>query len=254
MNNRAGLPVFPGEDAVYEQLAQRLRRDVPQGRPLRILEAGCGREWFVPLTGVDVEITGIDLDAAALDARLNQRKDLQHGIHGDLRTVRLPSAHYDVVYSSYVLEHIPGAEQALRNFADWVAPGGVVIVRVPDRDSVHGLLTRLTPFWLHVVYYRWIEGLKEAGQPGFAPYHTFYDPTISLDGMRAFATRNGLVLEAIWLHGDYARGPAPFRVLIPAFAKALSALTFGRFSARSSNVTFVLRKPGNLAATAVRAA
>lgn len=234
---------FESEHAEYAELARRMQALAPPGRPLRILEAGCGREWFVRLDGVRYEITGIDLDAHALDARLNQRKDLQRGIHGDLKTAKLETGHYDVVYSSYVLEHIPGAEQAVRNFATWAAPGGMIIIRVPDRDSVHGLLTRLTPFWFHVLYYKWVEGQPNAGKPGFAPYHTVYDDVISREGMRRFAADNGLELEATFTHGGYARGPGLFQVLIPAVARTISLLTFGRYSAKSSNLTFILRKP-----------
>ncbi len=237
------MKFFASEHAEYIELGERMRALAPATRPLRILEAGCGREWFVKMDGVNLEITGIDLDQEALDARLNIRHDLQKGIFGDLRTAELEPAHYDVIYSSFVLEHVPGAEQVVRNFARWVAPGGMIIIRVPDRDSVHGLLTRFSPFWVHVLYYRWVEGQPNAGKPGFAPYRTVYDDVISRDGMRACAAANGLTLVDTWVHGTYARGPAPFRVLIPLFAKLVSAMTFGRYTARSSNMTFILRKP-----------
>jgi SAM-dependent methyltransferase len=208
-----------------------------------ILEAGCGREWFVPLKNVDYEITGIDLDAEALRSRVERRKDLHHAIHGDLRTVSIPDGAYHVIYSSYVLEHVRGAEALLEKFSRWVTPGGIIVVRVPDRDSVHGLLTRMTPFLVHVLYYRWVEGLREAGQPGFAPYPTYYDTVVSREGIARFCERHGLTLEAISLHGDYARGGGFFRVAIPLLARVVSWLSLGRYSAESSNITFVIRKP-----------
>jgi hypothetical protein len=80
-----------------------------------------------------------------------------------------------------------------------------------------------------------------------------YDDVISRDGMRRFAAANGLELEATFTHGGYARGPGLFQVLIPAVARTIALLTFGRYSAKSSNLTFILRKPTG-AATAARSA
>lgn len=253
MNAASITTTLADESEDYRYLAEKIRQMARFDAKLRILEAGCGREWFVPLGGIDHEITGIDLDAEALRSRIEERKDLHHAIHGDLATVDLPEASYDVVYSSYVLEHVRGAEALLEKYAKWVVPGGTVIVRVPDRDSVHGLVTRMTPFTVHVLYYRWVEGSRNAGKPGYAPYPTHYDQVVSKKGIARFAKQHGLVVEAINLHGGYARGNGFFRVAIPLFARLVSILTFGRFTAKSSNITFVLRKPSSGAHSSVSA-
>src|SRR6185437_11416268 len=74
------------------------------GGPLRILEAGCGRDWPLHVS-VPYTLTGLDLDPDALAART----DLDEAIIGDLRTAELPAHSFDVVYSAFVLEHVSGA-------------------------------------------------------------------------------------------------------------------------------------------------
>lgn len=221
-----------------------LQHQAEQSTPLRILEAGCGRRWAMRMEGIDWELTGVDLDADALEARKTIVGDLDIGIVGDLRTVQLESAAYNVVYSWWVLEHIAGAAAVLERFVTWVKPGGILIVRVPDRDSVHGLMTRVTPFWFHVWFYRRVKGMRNAGKPGFGPYPTVYDEVISLRGMKLFAEQHGLFLREAIRIGDYRnQGKGLFGKVLPLFAKVVSALTFGQAHADAMDLLFVLERP-----------
>lgn len=220
-----------------------LRSHAPRGRPMQILEAGCGRNWLFPMPDVSYELTGVDLDQHALEARKTLMKDLDHAIYGDLRTVELENGQYDVIYCSFVLEHVPGAEDVLKRFMRWLAPGGIIVVRVPDFDSIYGFTTRITPLWVHVLYRRHVIGMRDAGKPGFAPYPTFYDPVISRRGMRGFAQRTGLLMREEMTHGEYRRGNAFMRFLATVYGKTVALLSLGRIHARSSNITFILEKP-----------
>jgi SAM-dependent methyltransferase len=225
-------------------LQKHIERIGQGGKSLKILEAGCGRKWYFRMDGLKYELTGVDLDAAAMEARLKQKGDLHKAIVGDLRTVELEPNSFDVIYNAYVLEHIPGAEQVLDNFLRWLKPGGILILTIPDRDSVHGLMTRMLPFYLHVLYYRWVWKLKEAGKPGFAPYPTFYDKVVSGRGMRAYADKRKLLVREELGFGSYRRGNSPFfRALTPVFASSVSLLTFGRFKSSHVDLAYVLEKP-----------
>lgn len=42
----------------------------------------------------------------------------------------------------------------MKNFVTWVKPNGIIIIKIPDPYSVRGFVTRNTPFWFHVLYYR----------------------------------------------------------------------------------------------------
>ena len=159
--------------------------------PVSILEAGCGRKWNIDLTDIPKEITGVDSDRFALEHRVNVIRDLDHAIYGDLRTAKLPENAFDIVYCCYVLEHIDGVETVLRNFARWVKPGGILILRFPDRNSVFGFMTRKLPFWVHILRSR-LTGIRGAGQPGNGPYPTVYDPVLCREGIRCFANNAGL--------------------------------------------------------------
>ena len=56
-------------------------RDAHDGaRPVRILEAGCGKRWHLDTTPVPLEITGVDIDANVMRIRREQ--------HGDRRRNR----------------------------------------------------------------------------------------------------------------------------------------------------------------------
>jgi SAM-dependent methyltransferase len=177
-------------DDMTKMLESKLN-GMPQN--LRILEAGCGRSWPLQLAR-PFHLTGIDMDQAALSVRT----DLNRAVVGDLRTAEFPDQSFDVIYSSYVLEHIRGAEQVLERFLRWLAPGGIVIFAVPDRDSAYGFATRMTPFWLHVWFYRHIVGLRQAGTPGFGPYPTCHDPVVSISGVRRFCEQRELPAPQIY--------------------------------------------------------
>lgn len=215
-----------------------------QGKPvLRVLEAGCGREWHLRTGSLAIEITGVDLDEHALDHRRNMRKDLHKAIAGDLRSVALPPAHYDVVYSSFVLEHIDGAERALDNMVQALKPGGLLIIRVPDLAGFQTTVARHLPHWAAVLYYRHGWRIEKAGQPGFAPYPTYYDDVISRHGFHDYCRRAGLTLVDEIGVGSYAeRGTGRLSRLVPLAARLAAIASFGKVHDRYVDITFIARK------------
>lgn len=202
--------------------------------PLRILEAGCGRS-FAHRISVPFILTGLDLDADALAART----DLDHAIVGDLCTVEFPPHSFDVIYNAFVLEHIQGAQQVLERFLRWLAPGGMLILKVPDRDSAYGFLTRLTPFWTHVMIYRYLLGYPQAGTPGHGPYRTYYDEVVSERGLREFCLRNGMTAPELYRLCSYA-GNRPVRLA----AFLTSVLSAGRLPWQHNNLLLIARAAG----------
>jgi SAM-dependent methyltransferase len=216
--------------------------------PLRILEAGCGRRWLVDLKGIAHEITGVDLDADALAHRREVTRDLHHAVHGDLAAVTFDPGSFDVVYCSFVLEHVRGAEQVLDRMVSWLAPGGRLILRIPARESVAGWLTRLLPFRLHVWFYRRIAEYPDAGKPGHPPYPVFHEPVVSLAGVRAFCARHGLRIEGEY-GADFAHHYRHLRLTrwqrlklraVTGLIAVVGALSFGALTSRYSGLLFVI--------------
>ena len=212
------------------------------GQEIQILEAGCGRKWSIPLDGLAYRLTGIDLDPDALQARVETVGDLDEAILGDLRTATLPEASFDVVFCAYVLEHVTDPGVVMRNFQTWLKPGGIMILRVPDRDSVYGFLSRMTPHWLHVAVYRYILGKAQAGKPGFAPYPTVYDPVVSYAGVIEYCNENNLQLVEAVGHFRFRSGIGPR--LIDLVSRLVAKLSLGRLAGYHANLTFVIETPG----------
>ncbi len=229
-------------------LSNSIRNHAAGGRRLRILEAGCGRRWDLKLDDTHYVLTGVDLDPAALDVRVKVAKDLDEAIVGDLRSVQLPENGYDVIYCSYVLEHIARSWEVMENFIRWLHDGGLLIIQVPDPHSVKGFVTRLTPHWFHVFYYRHIQGIRNAGTPGHGPYRTHYEQIISRQGMREFCDRNGLSIETELGCGWRQHGPRFARAAIHGCLRLLGALSLGRLASDHDDLTFIIRKSASLSA------
>lgn len=224
-------------------LVRHMKAKAPADRELRILEAGCGNAWLLDLTGIRYELTGLDVNEDAINNRRLQRRDLQHAILGDLRTVSLEANQYDVIYSSFVLEHVEGAESVLDRFLIWLRPGGILIIRIPDPRSVYGFLSRLTPFWFHVLYKRYIEGRATAGKPGYDPFPTIYDDVVSRAGIHRWCAARGMhLLEEVGWNYPLTR-PGPLAHVVAGMSWLLAKLSLGRLTASHINLSFVIEKP-----------
>jgi SAM-dependent methyltransferase len=220
-------------EEVNDLMAAYIRRAASENRPIQILEAGCGRHWPFNMKDIVYRLTGVDIDHIALASR--RQRDLDIAILGDLRNVALPDASFDVIYSSFLLEHVDGAERVLNNFVVWLKPGGLLILTFPNRDSVFGLFTRITPLWIHVLYKKYIKGNKNAGKAGYPPYPTFYDRIISRGRFRAFADEQHLsVCE------EYAFGQLPRAIRLPVILAGL--LSFGKLAVDDISLMYVLEK------------
>jgi SAM-dependent methyltransferase len=226
------LTVDEQHTLVATYLKQRTSAD-----QISILEAGCGRRWYFDLQGAHYKLIGIDLDKDALEVRINEEKDLHEAIVGDLRNAPLMPEAYDVIYSSYVLEHIEGAQQVLENFCKWLKSDGLLIVYIPDRESVYGFLSRHTPHWIHVLVYRYLLRQRDAGKPGNAPYPTYYDAVVSREGIREYARSHQLNIREEW---GYYKPPG----LVSVLMKCTQLLSLGRLSSSHCNLLFILEKYG----------
>lgn len=220
-----------------------IKRHAKNKTHLNILEAGCGRSWMLNLDGVKYTLTGLDFDKNALEFRKNEVKDLDEVIFGDLRTATLKENSYDVIYNSFVLEHIQNAEQALNNFFKWLKPGGLLILRMPDRSSVYGFFTRVTPHWLHVLYKKNIEKLENAGKPGHGPYPTYLEKIVSRTGIHKYCDKNNYTIKEEFGQNYYlTRKKIAYKKSIRIFVIFVSMLSFGKLKWNYNNITFLIEK------------
>jgi len=218
-----------------------------QARPdatLQILEAGCGRNWPINLQGIRFRLTGIDLSENLLKLRTTKLNDLHDSIVGDLRYVDLEPHHFDVIYNSYVLEHIPGANHVLDNFNKWLKPGGILVLRIPDRNSVWGFVTRFTPNWFHVFHHKYIRGIRNPDDVDFNPFPTVHDAVVSREGIHEFCRKNQFIIKEEHGHTFYLDGLGTVGTLMYVFVRCMNILSLGKLAWRHNDLTYVLEKVG----------
>ena len=103
----------------------------------RVLDVGCG--WGVTLAYLEAQghdVTGLDVGRSAL--QMLDSPD-RHLILGDIERGPLPESaigSFDVVLALDVLEHLDYDTAALKNLAQLVRPGGLVVVTVPARPDL----------------------------------------------------------------------------------------------------------------------
>ena len=237
------LKLLDSWEQVNHVMEDHIRKLWQPSSHIKILEAGCGQRWPLNLSGIDFHLTGLDIDGDALNIRLEKSKDLQKAVVGDLRKDVLDRESFDVVYCSFVLEHVSGAETALLNFVNWVKPGGIIILRIPDPESVHGFATRVTPHWFHVLYYRLVLKLENAGKPGHGPYPTYYDPVIWRAGMSEFCKKSNLPLVAEYGFSHIIPGRNVVTRLMGIFRFCVSLMSLGHLGHRHNNLLYIIQKP-----------
>lgn len=116
------------------QIAARLLDSVLRnGRPVRVLDAGCGTggmlAWFQDRVGAE-RVTGIDISEHAL--RFCRDRRLDRLTQASITRLPFPSGSFDVVVCLDVIQHLPrdGSDVvALRECYRVLSPGGLLYLR-----------------------------------------------------------------------------------------------------------------------------
>jgi SAM-dependent methyltransferase len=211
---------------------------------IKILDAGCGSMNFFP-HNKDAYRVGIDVSQEQLD----RNTTLNEKILGDLQEYAFPPSDFDMIICWHVLEHLPKPELALKNFAKAVNEGGIILLVCPNVLTVRGLLTKFTPHWVHVWYYRYVLRFKDAGladNPPFKSYHRF---AITPQALKKFARQNRLSIELFsyinWRHAEHEY--ALFRMIWNPINKLVNVLTFGKIGTDAEmGILCILRKQQGL--------
>jgi SAM-dependent methyltransferase len=170
----------------FEDVNWGLLRLWNKRKGLRVLDVGCGfattSEYIQKLGN---EVTGLESSEVAVEVA---SKRLAHVVQGDMLTADLGSRQFDVIIFADVLEHVPWPVGALRRYLQWLAPGGSVIVSLPNVGLWSVRFAHLAGRWeyeetgvldrTHLRFFtrksaRW---LLEQG--GLEPVKTTYNPGI----------------------------------------------------------------------------
>ena len=122
---------FQGSRRVLLDTARRHWPRSRPGRPLRLLDLGCGTGLTLDLFGREpgVHVHGLDLSPSALG--FCRQRGLERLVCGSMDAVPFATDTFDVVTALDVIEHIDDDLAALREVARVLRPGGMALVAVP---------------------------------------------------------------------------------------------------------------------------
>jgi SAM-dependent methyltransferase len=220
---------------VREFLADRFR-----GKNVRIY----GSLSVLPLSSMNKPIISVvDID----EVQLRNNSYADNKILGDIQTQVFPPDSFDLVVCYNVIEHLPAVDQAISQFHHALAPGGLVFIGAPNPESFFGLVTKYSPHWFHVWFYRAILRQKNAGKPGQLPFRTFYHPIVSPKALLKFCEQAGFepIYFNLYIGSNYTslRQTRPIiGSMVTAALGLMNALTFGRLKLAHGDYHVVLRK------------
>jgi ubiquinone/menaquinone biosynthesis C-methylase UbiE len=133
-------------------------------------------------------VCGIDPDERVVD-----NPYLDEGKVSMAEKIPYPAESFDLVFSDNVLEHLDYPQEVFAEIQRVLKPGGILLVKTPNKRHYMPLISRLTPHWFHRAFNR-ARGRRE-------PEDTF--PTRyranSVMAFKALAKGSNLELEKVRL-------------------------------------------------------
>lgn len=109
-----------------------------------LLDLGCSSGSFLEsVRGESWQLFGIEMSAKA--ARTAEARSSACVFVGDILDAQFPKESFDVVTCFDVLEHVYEPRKVMQRIAEWLRPGGIFYVLVPNVDSAEGRVFR--GFW-----------------------------------------------------------------------------------------------------------
>jgi SAM-dependent methyltransferase len=127
-------------DRLLARLRRRkvVKRFPPWTGQGRLLDVGCATGRFLQqMASVGWRVSGIEIDP---EAAARARTVSPAVIVGDPAEVTLPPASFDLVTAFHVVEHLPDPARAVAKMLAWLAPGGLLVIEVPNVGGWGGAL------------------------------------------------------------------------------------------------------------------
>jgi SAM-dependent methyltransferase len=237
------MPSVSGKQSLQEAhsiLVDRFSTKAP-----RIYEAGGGSASWAPAPiRNSCHMTVVDIDEVQL--KNNRSADVK--VLGDIQNWEFPSGSFDLVICYNVIEHLQAPDKAISQFYKSLAPGGVLFIGAPNPNSFSGWVTKFTPHWLHVAYYRYVLGYRLAGKPGWVPFPTVFHRVVSPPALIEYCRKLGFNVlyfceyKGMIYDNMNERRPMLGKLLNISVSMA-NALTLWRKDLRNGDYHIVLEKP-----------
>lgn len=209
-----------------------------------VLEVGCGSNSQLRFSK-SKEITGIDISKEQLERNLF----LKNKILGDIQSYDFGLRRFDLIICWDVLEHLKKPSKAILNMLHALNDRGILVIKVPNLLSFKGLITKITPHFLHVLYYQKILGRPLAGTQDRAPFPTFLKFDVTLSRINQLCVKNDVSMEFFAYFTDIEINTLPpgkkrnFFTIINIISLMLRFLTFNFIrSYEQSDFLVVFRK------------
>ena len=170
----------------FEDVNWGLLRAWKGRRGKRVLDVGCGfatTSQHIQKLGNDV--TGIESSDVACDVAATR---IGRVIRGDLAHAEMGDERFDVIIFADVLEHLPWPVGVLRSYLQWLAPGGSVIISLPNVGLWSVRLAHLVGRWeyeetgvldrTHLRFFTRRSARWMIGEAGLSVVSTTYNPGI----------------------------------------------------------------------------
>jgi len=151
---------------------------------LRVLDVGCGfATTSERIQTLGNEVTGIEESAEACDVAAKRIADV---VQADLQSADLGDAQFDVLIFADVLEHLAWPVSVLKRYLRWLAPGGSVIVSLPNVGLWSVRFAHLFGRWeyeetgvldrTHLRFFTRKSARRLVGEAGLSVMKTTYNP------------------------------------------------------------------------------
>ena len=211
----------------------------------RIYEAGGGSASCVPSDILNSgHVTVVDID----EGQLQRNKYAETKILGDIQTQAFARDSFELIVCYNVIEHLNAPDQAINQFFHALVPGGLLFIAAPNPESLSGWITKMTPHWFHVQFYRQILGYKDAGQPGRVPFPTVFHRVVSPSALIDFCRKIGFNVLYFqkykgMVYENMAQRSPVLGSLLNMTVQLANALILWRNDLRNGDYHIVLERP-----------
>jgi len=119
---------------VVRRMAKRDVRFLPFVSGGKLLDVGCGSAaWLVQMKELGWSVEGLDFDPKAVQAASDR------GVHvslGSLEEQAYPTASFDAITLSHVIEHVPDPLGTIKECARLLKPNGTLVLFTPNASSL----------------------------------------------------------------------------------------------------------------------
>lgn len=123
---------------------KRVREHLSCDTVLLDVGAGAGQIAALDFKALANRVCGIDPDPRVID-----NPALHEAKQGAGEDIPYPDETFDVVISANVLEHLINPLRVFQEVSRVLKPGGLFIVKTPNRHHYMPLIARITPTWFH---------------------------------------------------------------------------------------------------------